>query len=317
VQGENVFIVEEGAQLTLADRLGHRVPVASEQAPSDYVDRPELTGPLLSYLLSEESAPKGRANISAVYGLGGIGKTTVVRSLVWRSEIERRFPDGRLWITLGNEPPDANAVINDCVSQFDPSVKSKATAEAARADLAVQLKDRSVLIVIDDVWPGKSAEVAKALMVPSSRTAFLLTTRFPQLTHDPDIGAQGFALHDMSIDQAAELVAHALGRQLPASERPQMERLCEIVGGHPLALGLAAARLKEGRPWKTLLDDLSHEIARLETLDEADDELLASPAPSETRKKRASVRASLLLSVRLLNREGQELTDRKTSPDWG
>ena len=203
--------------------------------------------------------------ISAVHGLGGIGKTTVARWLVWRPEIERCFSDGRIWVTLGGESdvPDAIKVITDCVSQLDPTLKTKSTVEAARADLAGLLQDRSVLFVIDDVWPGKSAEVAKALMVASLHSRFLLTTRFPQLADDPEIRAEDFPLDEMSFEQAAELVVHALGRELSGAEQSHAKRLCEIVGGHPLALELAAARIKEGRPWTALSDDLPAEIARL------------------------------------------------------
>jgi hypothetical protein len=256
-------------------------------------------------LRSESVKQEGRAFISAVHGLGGIGKTTVARWLVWRPEIKKRFPNGRIWITLGSEPPDAIAVISDCVSQLDPSFKTRATVEAARGDLAALLQDASVLLVIDDVWPGKSVEVAKALMVPSPGSRFLMTTRFPQLADD--FGAAEFSLDEMNIAQATELVARALNRQLSHDEQPLAERLSEIVGGHPLALELAAARIKEGRPWKRLLDDLSAELVRLEALEEWDDDLLAAPIGSETRKRRASVRASLLLSIRYLNREGQRL----------
>lgn len=166
------------------DEKGVPSPVPSEQAPASYVGRPELTDNLLAFLLSDEPAPKGRAIATAVYGLGGIGKTTAVRWLTWRPEIEQRFCDGRIWITVGDEPPDAIVKITDCVSQLDPLVKIKASEEAARADLAAVLQDKSVLFVIDDVWPGKSAEVAKALIVPSARSRFLLTTRFPDLADD-------------------------------------------------------------------------------------------------------------------------------------
>jgi hypothetical protein len=242
-----------------------------------------------------------------VHGLGGIGKTTVARWLIWQPEIEQRFRDGRIWVTLGNEPPEAITKINDCVSQLDPTFKTKTTVEAARADLAALLQDRSVLIVIDDVWPGKSADVAKALIVPSAGSRFLLTTRFPRLADDPEIRAEDFPLDQMSFDQAVALTILALGRKLGADERALVKRLCEIVGGHPLALELAAARIREGRPWTALLNDLAAEVARFEVLEETDDDLLAAPIGSETKKRRASVPASLLLSVRYLNRGGQRL----------
>jgi hypothetical protein len=245
--------------------------------------------------------------ISAVHGLGGIGKTTVARWLVWRPEIERRFPDGRIWITLGNEPPEALTVINDCISQLDPAFKARATVEAARAELATLLQDRSILFVVDDVWPGKSADVAKALLVPAACSRFLLTTRFSRLAGDPAIRATEFLLDEMSVHQGKELMARALGHEISLAEEPLAERLCDIVGGHPLALELAAARIREGRSWSTLLTDLGAEIARLEVLEEADDNLIDPSITDGAREKQKSVRASLLLSVRYLSRDGQKL----------
>ena len=140
------------------------VPVPSEQAPTDYVARSELTDGLLAYLLSDKSAPSGRALVSAVHGLGGMGKTTVARWLVWLPEVERRFPNGRLWVALGSEPSDPVTVLNDVAGQLNPVLKPKATQDAARTDLATSLQSKSVLLVIDDVWPGKSLNVAKALL---------------------------------------------------------------------------------------------------------------------------------------------------------
>ena len=98
---------------------------------------------MLTHLLGDQ-AVTGRAMISAVHGLGGIGKTTVAQWLVWQPKIERRFSDGRIWVTLGNEPPEAITIISDCVSQLDPTLKTKATVDAARADLATLLQERSV-----------------------------------------------------------------------------------------------------------------------------------------------------------------------------
>ena len=71
----------------------------------------------------------------------------------------------------------------------------------------------------------------------------------------------------MSAAQALELIGRALGRALTKAEQPLAKRLCDLVGGHPLALELAAARIREGRTWEALLGDLAVEIARLDALD--------------------------------------------------
>ena len=257
-------------------------PAAGVWPPIVYVDRPELTQPLLSYLLDAQGAV-GRAIISALHGLGGIGKTTIARWVVTRPEIAQRFRDGRIWVTLGNEPPDAATIISDWIKQLDRTIETMARVEAARGVLESLLQDRAVLFVIDDVWRGRSAQVAQALLVPSPHSRFLLTTRFPRLADDLEISAENFALDEMNIEQARELIMRALGEE---PEESLADRLCEAVGGHPLALELAAARIRGGLSWNTVLTDLTAEIARLEVLEKPDDALMEPSIVDRARDKR-------------------------------
>jgi hypothetical protein len=54
------LVLRDGFRLqTRAPGSAVRVPVPSEPAPMNYVDRPEISGPLLAYLLGSEPIPKG------------------------------------------------------------------------------------------------------------------------------------------------------------------------------------------------------------------------------------------------------------------
>ena len=72
--------------------------------PTYYVERPQISQKLKQHLLGEATAKTGTLVISAIYGLGGIGKSTVVGALAHNPEIQSHFPDGIFWATLGQQP---------------------------------------------------------------------------------------------------------------------------------------------------------------------------------------------------------------------
>jgi hypothetical protein len=298
--------ISRGAPSSDAPRVRH--PWPKEQAPAEYVDRPELTQQLLDHLL-EDQAVAGRANISVVHGLGGIGKTTIALWLLWHSEIRERFRDGRIWVTLGNEPRARVTIVNECVRKLDPAHKDILPEDEASDILSNLLQDQSVFFVIDDVWPGESAKAARALLVPSPRSHFLLTTRSSHPADDLGIRAKPFPLNEMNFDQAEALISLVLERELKPDERCPVQKLFRVLGGHPFALKLAAKRVTRGRSWNKLLTDLSAEIADLTKLEEEDQksEKEDDDSADRAREKEKSVRASLMLSVRDLPRDRQRL----------
>lgn len=300
-----------GRDITIAGQINYVaramqvVPVPGEQAPAHFVDRPTLTAPLLANLLDEAAPPSGRPSVIVIHGMGGIGKTTLGRWLVWRPAVQLRFPDGRLWVTLGRQPPDPAAVIAGLVRQLTPDAPANLSMNAGRAALATALQDKAVLLVIDDVWPGASAMAAKALVVAASRCKFLLTTRFARFANDPDLAAVSIAVDQMALEEADQLVAGTLNRALSADDQANVRVLCSKVQGHPLALGLAAERIRGGLSWPALLEQLARERKRLDALEETDDDLMAPGFGSNAALR--GVRASLLLSVRLLSAKGRQL----------
>lgn len=80
------------------------MPFQAPSLPVHFIPRPEVSNDLKNHLLTDDAAP-GTLVISAVHGLGGIGKTTLVAALAHDSDLQVRFPEGVLWATLG--PPCA------------------------------------------------------------------------------------------------------------------------------------------------------------------------------------------------------------------
>lgn len=301
---ENARLWEYLGRLPVGDLATHapNIPVPTEQVPITYVDRPELIQQVMTALISEEKAPSGRVAISAVYGLGGIGKTTLAASIAWDPSTATRFPDGRLWLTLGQEPREPITILIDWLTKLGYSDLKPRSYEDARADLVRVLQDRAILFVIDDIWPS-SASIAEILMVPAPRCRYLLTTRFAEIA--TDLHAQLFEVDAMSPDQATTLLERNLGRTLVLSERPMASKLAEAVGYHPQALELAASRVAKGKSWEDLVAALTAEMSRLEALEDPPSILRVSIDLNDIARRRRSVRASLNLSIRALTDSAQ------------
>jgi hypothetical protein len=78
------------------------VPYQVMPLPHHYVGRPEEERRLQALLLGPDS---GRGfGVSALFGQGGIGKSTLAAAVVHNPEVQGQYPDGILWATLGQNP---------------------------------------------------------------------------------------------------------------------------------------------------------------------------------------------------------------------
>jgi hypothetical protein len=86
-------------------------PFQAPPLPSYFVDRPEYRKAIKEYVLSRTSQidsavlnSASKANtlvVSAIYGLGGIGKSVLANAIAHDREVHAQFPDGIFWVTLG------------------------------------------------------------------------------------------------------------------------------------------------------------------------------------------------------------------------
>lgn len=104
VEGDNNIIVGQvEGSLTINYHRPTDRPFQVPSLPANFVDRPQATIEIKARLLANTSNA-GALLISAIHGLGGIGKTTLVTALAHDEDIQKRFSDGVLWATLGQEP---------------------------------------------------------------------------------------------------------------------------------------------------------------------------------------------------------------------
>ena len=168
-----------GVVLVLADRdRAGRGPGAAEgrrrpwmAPPVDrVVDRPELTGWLVGALTGPGAAEVGLT--TGLAGAGGFGKTWLASCVCHRPEVERRYPGGLLWVTVGQEVRGADLAerVNDAAFALSGQRPAISDPDAAGAELGrlLDVHEAPVLLVVDDVWeeaqlrPFRFGEIGRA-----------------------------------------------------------------------------------------------------------------------------------------------------------
>jgi NB-ARC domain len=88
-----------------SSRRTRGIPFQALALPKDYVDRPEIRQQIKSKLIDRSSVSRpGTLVVSAIYGLGGVGKSVMAAALAHDREVQEVCADGVLWVTLGQNP---------------------------------------------------------------------------------------------------------------------------------------------------------------------------------------------------------------------
>src|SRR5215467_6146255 len=144
--------------------------------PANVVPRPEALDALREKVLARQGQQSYTIALTAVEGMGGIGKTVLAQMLCRDERIRKAFPDGILWQTIGKESeikPEfrLRAVVEALRGEADKAVK---TGMAAADQYRLLMRDKAALLVIDDVW---SADDVRPWLAESVRSRVLFTTR--------------------------------------------------------------------------------------------------------------------------------------------
>jgi hypothetical protein len=167
--------------------------------PKEYVPRPKAFDEIKRLLLAH-AGNQTTAITTALRGAGGFGKTTLASALCHDPDIQAAFPDGILWVELGEKPPQSLALLNELLHALEPSVREAITLEDARDRWRHALGERAYLLVIDDVWQREAME---EVMKEGPRCGRLITTRNDQILPD---AAKRVWVDAMESDEAMALL---------------------------------------------------------------------------------------------------------------
>lgn len=246
-------------------------PVRPAQLPatvSDFTGRTSFVSEL-SDVLAAASASEGRVMaVSALAGIGGVGKTTLAVHVAHRAR--NAFPDGQLYVDL--QGAGARAVAPETV--LGAFLRALGTADSAIPDSLEEraalyrstLDGRRILVLLDN---ARDAAQVRPLLPGMEGCAALVTSRVRMV----DLaGAHLVDLDVMSPEEALQLFTKIVGEERVASERESALDVVAACGFLPLAIRIAASRLAARRTWtvSVLAAKLADERRRLDELQAGD-----------------------------------------------
>ena len=239
-------------------------------------------------LLRLLEAPSGRVAISAIDGMGGLGKTALAVHVGHR--LTERYPDGQIVVDMGGTtaaPLSPAQALARVIGAFAPQMRlPEAVAELRPIYLSV-LRGKRVLVILDNAVDGDQA----APLVPPEACALIVTSAADRGCRH---GAGGPRPADLGRGSAS-----ARDRRAGRATDAELAAIAALCGLLPLALRVAGMFLVASLHWPAakFIAALSDERKRLAAL-----QLEGAAA--------LDVAASLALSVRELRRTRPEIADR-------
>ncbi|MEU4981683.1 NB-ARC domain-containing protein [Streptomyces sp. NPDC021969] len=224
------------------------VPHMSPPLPPGFVPRNEQGGLLVA------AVQEGKKHV-VLHGPGGFGKSTLVSWLCSLPAVRQRYPDGILWVQVGQNPGSDRLVrLLTGLATLLAGAPSGTFADVLSATQALRsmLAGRRVLLVADDVWSATDMGPFRDL---GDGVCVVVTTRrdgMPVGTH--------IAVGELSPAEATRLLG------VPEADRHIVEPLLSRTRHWPLALALTAGLLRNlvERHHKSLpaaVSDLCRELA--------------------------------------------------------
>ncbi len=289
----------------MADRLGETyeslllVPVSGATQPTVVTPLFQLPAEVADFTGREEEirlmvgrldGESGRVGLSALRGMGGIGKTSLAVKVAHL--VKDRFPDGQLLLDLqgmSDKPMTSVAAMSRIIRDFHPTIQTLPENEADLLPIyRSTLAGKKVLILLDN---ARDEGQVQHLVTVSPPVGFVVTSR-NALALD---GVESVSLGVLSPTEALGLLRGIVKGKGADDELRAVAGLC---GYLPLALRVAGDFLRLYPNWSVsrYTEALSDENGRLVRL--------------KGKTKEKDVEAVLALSARQLVIESETLAAR-------
>jgi tetratricopeptide (TPR) repeat protein len=184
-----------------------------------------------------------KKNVCVVSGMGGVGKTELVRKYATSDDCKAHFSGGVFYVDARSRENIAAEIVAVTQYHFQAQIEDSLsdTQKITQCWQAWKTQTEAVLLILDDV--SGLAKNFKQYLPPADLGALrlLITSRD---TPDQRI-AEELPLEVLLPESAVALLASIIGQEKVARETSAAEKLCEELGYLPLALELVGYYLED------------------------------------------------------------------------
>ncbi|WP_424210621.1 AfsR/SARP family transcriptional regulator [Streptomyces sp. BI20] len=234
----------EGARAESGEGAHAPRPAQLPYAPADFTGRASAVEELVA-ALAPGAVSASAVVVTAVGGMGGVGKTTLAVHAGHR--VSAWYPDGQLYVNLRGvreDPAAPEGVLAGFLRSLGVMESGIPESLEERAALfRSRVAGRRLLVVLDD---ARDAAQVEPLLPGTAGCAVIVTSRggLPELA-----GARRLRLEVLPAPEAMELLRGIVGARRLDAEPVAARRLVRACGGLPLALRVAGARLASRPAW--------------------------------------------------------------------
>ncbi|CAL9056579.1 disease resistance protein RPM1-like [Musa acuminata AAA Group] len=209
-------------------------------------------------------------SVLSLVGMGGVGKTTLVKKVFNHSDVRRHF-DHLAWVYVSRSFRLGNLVNEVAKGLMQiPSTEIDALSERQLQELLLRtLKEKRFLLVLDDVWDrGVWETIRLVLPINGHGNRVIITTRNSEVA-DSVVGARSctHVLRPLSHEESWELFCDkvfAVSEPCPDELIEVAERIVRKCHGLPLAIAIVGGMmLRKGRSpleWNHVLNNIYSDL---------------------------------------------------------
>ncbi|XP_028806826.1 putative disease resistance RPP13-like protein 1 [Neltuma alba] len=239
----------------------HKTPTTSVVNESVVVGREDDKEKLLKMLLCDGDPNPTDVGVVTIWGMGGLGKTTLAQLLYNDKKVQEHF-DLKAWACVSD---DFNIleVTKNLFESITKKVYDGKNLYLLRVELRNSLSNRRFLIVLDDLWNEKYSDWDD-LITPFHNgkrgSKIIVTTRQPrvaEITHTFPV----HKLSHLSDDNCWSLISKHAFANVDSNKYPELEaigrKIARKCGGLPIAAKTMGGLLRskvDAREWNKILN---------------------------------------------------------------